>query len=351
MRFGRLARVLGRNKISWNPRTLTRVLFLLQSSLWSEIFAVVENLYFGKHIKNLPCPQDPVFIIGHWRTGTTLLFKLMSLDEQFTAPTLFQVAEPDSMLTSHSYYKPIMKALVNDTRPMDNVRMGMDEPQEDEYAIYRLTGDSPLERLVFPRHETYFLQEWAQKMTAFSTEEAFEAQIKNFFTKLRFHKQGTILSKNPFHSFRLLTLLRIFPGARVIQIHRHPFNVVPSTINMWDILQKENALNNDLHKHDVQEICRVMNILNEKITAGIKALPERNYAEIMFEDLEKDPVTVIRQLYSALGLDFSEQLERKIVEYMTRNLNFKKNSFTLSENEKTLISSELKDYMRKYSYS
>ena len=351
MRFGLLMKVLSRNKISWNPRTAGRILFLLQSSVWSSIFAALENFRYESKFKNLSCTPDPVFIIGHWRTGTSLLFKLMSLDDQFTAPTLFQVAEPDSLLTSHSYYKPIMKALVNGTRPMDNVIMGVDEPQEDEYAIYRLTGNSPLEQLVFPERDAYFLQRWIDNMAPTEINGTSEKKLKVFFTKIQFHKNGKILSKNPFHSFRIRQLRDQFPNARFIRIHRHPYNVVPSTINMWNILQRENTLNVNIHEHKVYEICRVMSILNERIAGDTISLSREVYTEIRFEDLEKDPLKTLKQVYSDLGLAFSEGLEAKIIEFAGLNRNFKKNCFVISEKDKVLVFSELREYMKKYSYS
>jgi hypothetical protein len=120
---------------------------------------------------------------------------------------------------------------------------------------------------------------------------------------------------------------------------------------MWNILQRENALNNDLHNHEVAEVCRVMKTLNERIIADTETLPAGVYTETRFEDLEKDPVKIIRQIYSALGLTFSDRFEVKIIEYIEFNRNFRKNIFSLSEGEKSLILSELKDYMGKHSYS
>ena len=351
MTFGRLSRLLARNNISWTPATAGRLLFLLQGSFWSSIFAAAEDLRFGRRLETMHFGENPVFIIGHWRTGTTLLFKLMSLDEQFTAPTMFQAAEPDSMLTSREYYKPVMKIFMKGTRPMDNVKVGMDEPQEDEYALFRLTGRSPLERLVFPVNGSYFLEEWAAQKTTSKDQENDMVQLKKFFTKIQYLRNGIMLSKNPFHSFRIRSLRQAFPGARFIQIHRHPFSVVPSTMNLWDILLKENTLNNTIHKHTVQEICRGMDLLREKITEGTAELPPGSYAEIRFEEMEKDAVNSIRGLYSALGLKFPENMKGKIEKYMAENRNFQKNRFMLSEEEKTVIRSQLNDYMRKYKYS
>ena len=55
---------------------------------------MIERKLFGKKIDSFSCPDGPIFIIGHWRTGTTLLHQLMNLDPNLAAPTLFQVAEP-----------------------------------------------------------------------------------------------------------------------------------------------------------------------------------------------------------------------------------------------------------------
>jgi len=351
MTFGRLIRILKRNHISWNPKPMARMAFLLQSSVWSSLFAAIEDFRYGKRLKELSFPSDPVFIIGHWRTGTTYLFKLMSLDTQFTAPTLFQVAEPDSMLVSHSYYKPIMKALVKQTRPMDNVRIGMDEPQEDEYAVYRLLTDSPLEKLVFPSPDRYFLSEWAENNLSLKDEESFREGLSAFFRKLRFSREGTILSKNPFHSLRIKILAEAFPGARFIQIHRNPLCVVPSTMNMWDILMKENALNGRLHKHEAREVCNVMNIMDEKISSAVAVLPEGRYTETRFEELEADPVGTLRQIYHAIGLKFPESLEAKVKDHIASNVNFRKNSFILTEKDRETILSCMGEYMRRHSYS
>lgn len=351
MTFGRLVSVVSGNKLNWSVRTFSRLLFLFQSSIWSSLFAAAENIRFGRRIAKAARPQDPVFIIGHWRTGTTLLFKLMSLDEQFTAPTLFQVAEPDSLLTSHGYYKPIMKALVKKTRPMDNVRIGMDEPQEDEYAIYRLTGSSPLEGLVFPSGNGYFVETWQNGLRKDGEARQLIKHLSRFYTKVLYNKPGILLSKNPFHSFRMKLLAEAFPGARFIQIHRHPFCVVPSTVNMWNILQDENSLNHRGRRYNTAEVSALLKKMIQQIDEDKVILPEGFYAETKYEYLEQDPLGTLRKLYASLGLTLTERFEQAVLEYLESNRDFRKNSFSLADDERKLISAELKDHMEKYSYS
>lgn len=158
--FSRLVSLVKKNSISIHPKYLFRFIFIAQSAIWSTLFSWIENKRYRKKISSTPVPKDPIFIIGHWRTGSTLLHQLLNLDQNLAAPTLFQVAEPDCFLSTYRYYMPVFSALLPDYRPMDNVKLGMDEPQEDEYAIYRMTTFSPIERLVFPENSHYFILDY-----------------------------------------------------------------------------------------------------------------------------------------------------------------------------------------------
>ena len=60
----------------------------------------LQQLLFGRHVENTQLVGDPIFIIGHWRTGTTLLHELMSLDPQLRFPTTFECLLPTHFLLS-----------------------------------------------------------------------------------------------------------------------------------------------------------------------------------------------------------------------------------------------------------
>lgn len=350
MKADRLFSLLSRNHTDLSPQTLGRLLFLIQSSVWSSLFAAIERLRFGKSLEHLPVPENPIFIIGHWRTGTTLLFKLMSLDKRFISPTLFQVAEPDSILVSQAYYRTVMNLMVGKTRPMDNVKTGPDEPQEDEYAVFRLTVNSALERLIFPEPGKYFLNSWISGNQTGVEKEDFRREISHFFSRVMKGKQGILLSKNPFHSFRITMLREIFPGARFIRMHRHPFDVVPSTRNMWDILQKQNTLNGKHHHTTTEEVCGIMKILDDTVNLQCSDLSPERYVELKFEDLERDPLRSLQNVYDRMNLEFSSSLMNSVRGYFDENKDFRKNSFSMPSGERESVSRMLKDYMEKHSY-
>ena len=120
---------------------------------------------------------------------------------------------------------------------------------------------------------------------------------------------------------------------------------------MWNILQRENALNKNVHEHHVGEICRFISLTNSKIKADVAELTPGSFIQLRFEDLEKYPAQILKQVYSDLGLDFKEINDKKVNAYMAESNSFQKNSFHLEDNEKDLIMSELRDYMKEYSYS
>lgn len=326
-------------------------MFLIQSALWSTFFSWIERKRYSKKIESTPLPDNPIFIIGHWRTGTTLLHQLLNLDTNLAAPTLFQVAEPNCFISSYRYYVPVFSALVAENRPMDNVKIGMNEPQEDEYAIYRITDFSPLERIVFPEDTGYFILNCPSFLPENDADrKEWEQQFIAYFRKLHFFYGKTIVSKNPFNSMRIKELVTLFPGARFIHIVRHPFEVVPSTINMWKIVLEQNRLNRKGSEPGFEEVVQGVDKVLTKIKQDSSLIPEENYFEMKFEDLEADPVAELKKLYERFHLAFDDELGKTIESYIEPLKNYRKNEFHLDEEEKEQIRRQLFKHMDIFNY-
>ena len=352
IRFSPFIRLLRENQVSFRPRYLGRMAFLLQSGLWSSFFSKIEKARFGDALNHTPDPVNPVFIIGHWRSGSTFLHQIMACDPQFTAPTLFQTAQPDHFISSYPYYRPIFLAMVGKYRPMDNVRLGMNEPQEDEYALYRLTGFSPLTRLIFPQEKRYFLHGVGSYLPPDpQCAEEWEHQITHFFKKISFHTGKRIVSKNPFHSLRIETLSRLFPEARFIHIVRNPMRSIPSTINLWDIVQRQNCLNRNKCRPTTGEVCDVLNHLLDQIDIQSEKLPENRFREIRFEDLEQDPLNAMQSMYQDLDIPYTASFEINLKKFLSEVNSFRKNTFTLTNIEKQEINEKMGKMMSRYHYS
>lgn len=348
IKLDQLFRLLRRNRVSFNPRTMFRLAFLVQSACWSSVFSWIERARYAKALQHAAVPDDPIFIIGHWRTGSTYLHQLMNLDPDLCAPTLFQVAVPDSFLVSHPYYRPIFRTMVSEHRPMDQVKIGMDEPQEDEYAVYRITNFSPLENLVFPKSSSYFLNHGSPFLPPAGQLGPWKDAVREFYKKLHFGTGKRIISKNPFNSFRVKDLYELFPKAKFIHIVRHPGRVVPSTIHMWNILQKQNSMNAMGCSPEFSEVVGVLKNMLVTIERDRTDLPPGTMVQVRFEDLEASPVEVLKSVYKELGLSFSDELESKIRKFCLENASYKKNVFSLTGDENSIIARELGSHIRSW---
>ena len=95
----------------------------------------MERLIYSRRWNRAPLTDAPVFILGHWRSGTTLLHNLLASDPQFAAPNLYQVSFPTHFLLSEWWLAPCTSWLLPETRPMDDIPHGWSVPSEDEIAL------------------------------------------------------------------------------------------------------------------------------------------------------------------------------------------------------------------------
>ena len=115
----------------------------------SSLFQWYEKIYFNIRCKRYKLKADPIFIIGHWRTGTTFLHNLLSKDLQMGYVTTYQTVFPNN-LKSKFLFKTIMRSLTPEKRPGDNVRLNVAFPQEEEFALCNLTEASYYHFFYFP---------------------------------------------------------------------------------------------------------------------------------------------------------------------------------------------------------
>jgi omega-hydroxy-beta-dihydromenaquinone-9 sulfotransferase len=345
IRFSRLIQLLKRNKVGLKPVQLAKILFLLFNSLWSSFLARVEKIKYGDQIAKAELPSEILIIIGHWRTGSTYLHNLLSKDENFATPSLYHTVLPDSFLLSEKYIKPVMSNFVEKHRPMDKVELGVDLPQEDEYALVKMSAHTPLERMIFPNGSAYFLQPDNLENTG-----KWQDALSVFCRKLNVKFNKNILLKNPFHSFRIKELAKMFPQAKFICIHRHPYAVVPSTMKLWSHVGKDNNLSGTYIPPEISEVTDIFSKMYQKIAVDLAMLPSDKYYHIKYEDLETNPVGSIKKMYEKLGYPFGELLEKSLQKYIHSLGDYPKNEFNLSEAQKQIISTSLKDYMLDYCY-
>jgi hypothetical protein len=350
IKFTTLFQMVLRKGIGLHPKYIIRFLPLIPSSLISQILSWVEKIKFGKKIDQTIIEKPPIFIIGHWRSGTTLLQQLIALDDQFTAPTLVQTIIPDHFIFSTKYYVPILKKMLPGKRPMDEIVLDPLAPMEDEFGLVRMGSRSPFEKLLFPSAKAEFLADMGEFIPDGKELVKWKKNLYIFLKKITLLTHKQIVLKNPFHTPRISLLSEMFPGARFIHIVRHPYNIIPSSINMWDIVANENALKGGWAKPDIEETATVLDNFWRSVEENKGKLGKNEFGVVKYEDMEQNPVQELKRIYAELNLDFKSEFETRIIEFMEMKKGYKKNVFNLLSKEKSRIYKKLNQYFQAFNY-
>jgi len=336
---GRVLRLLRRNRI--RPAALPRLLPILWVGAWSSYWARREEAVHGARLREAPPPPDPIIVVGHWRTGSTFLHQLLALDPRLTAPTTLQCVLPSGFLVAGRYVEPVMRRTLSSTRPMDQVRLAPDEPSEDEFALLRLIDHSPFERLIFPRSARYFLLDEEPRFVRESEVAAWGDALTGFVKKVGVTAGRRVVLKNPFHSVRISLLETLFPKARYIHIRRDPLAVIPSTQRMWALIGESLTLGSWWGPPRIEEVVEVYRRMLARLEPEFAALPAGRRAEVRFEELESDPVRVLRALYASLDLAFDPEHETRVRAFLGTVRGYRKNRYATNPEQESLIRERL----------
>jgi hypothetical protein len=130
--IGNYFRVLKQGKVQ--PKYYFKIFLTTLIVLISTPFHWWESLAFRRRFKKFKFKNPPVFILGHWRSGTTMLHNMMCVDPNAAYLTTYQSVFPNNM-ASKLIFKTFMRINIPEKRPSDNVRLHVDFPQEDEFAF------------------------------------------------------------------------------------------------------------------------------------------------------------------------------------------------------------------------
>ncbi|PWC55936.1 sulfotransferase [Azospirillum sp. TSH7] len=303
------------------------------SALLRAPFSLAERAWVAWRLRRLGPMPAPVFILGHWRSGTTHLYNLLSRDPQFGFISPVAVGLPWDMMGLGSVLRPVLERALPDRRYIDNVAVRPDSPQEDEIALANMSPLSFYHGLYFPRHFGRNLQRglYHEGCTAAETE-GWRRRFVHLLEKVSLAQGGRrLLIKNPVYSARVAMLREIWPDAHFIHIHRDPRAVFVSTVHFYRTLLDKLALQPYGHI-DVEQVVldhypRIMQALLDD-TAD---LPPDRFVEVAFERFEREPLAEAERIYRRLNLPGYSAAEPRFKAYLGEVRGYAKNEHRLSE--------------------
>lgn len=349
--LGRWWKLLRENDFAIDFAYAHRAVFLTTLSAFNSMCAAVERLRFGRALREVRVRRDPVFILGHWRSGTTHIHNLLACDDRLASPTTFQVVNPSSFLTTQQVLPRMLKPLLPDRRPMDNMAMSFDAPQEDELALSLLSGLSLYMSMSFPRRAAHY----DRYMTFADVPEHEVAQWKeafmHFVRKLSLGDDRRFVFKSPAHTGRIRLLLELFPDARFVHIHRDPYAVFQSSRHYFGTA----AWHANLQALDPvvfdTEIIKRYDALYEAYLAQRGLIPAHRLHELSYDALDADPLGEMRRLYAALELEPFAAVEPEVQEYLSSIADYRKNQYhALDDDERRCVASAWERYFRAFGY-
>jgi hypothetical protein len=350
-RFSNLVRMVARH--GCGPRYLPRLLGVGLMSLLRQPVIVYEALRHGKAIRSAPLAKDPIFVIGHWRSGTTHLQNILSKDPRFASVTLKEAAMPLDFLTLGSLLAGPMADSLPKKRLMDNVAVAVDCPWEEELALACTSALSFYHVSFFPRaigrifRESILFDGGNPKLIA-----RWEKDYTAFLRKVQLtHPGQQFLLKNPANSARINLILKLFPEARFIHIHRNPFKVYTSTIHLYLKAQEEWGFHKPDRGKIAEHVLETYPLLMQAYLDQRAGIPEGRLAEVAFTDLQDNPMETLKTVYGDLHLAGFTAAAPHFRAYLDTVSGYTKNRLVIQADEAERIRIRWEKFFREFGYS
>jgi hypothetical protein len=297
-----------------------------------------EKRFCKVHCNDVEIPP-PIFIIGHWRSGTTFLHYLMGNDPNLAYVSTMETLASNFFITNETFLQNYMKNRLPTKRPMDNLEMNADLPYEDEYALANLNPYSFYHGWYFPKNIlSYFKKYVLFDGVDESIVEKWGADYVHFLKKIAYKKPGKrILLKSLVNTAKIKELLKLFPTAQFIHIHRNPYDVYKSTWKLYySILPLFSFQNVEFEMLD-NAILQIYKEMYEKYLAEKSSIPKENFVELKYEDFVKDPLSNLSKLYERLRINGFKDAKSHFQRYIDFHKDYKKDKYEMSQADKAKV--------------
>jgi omega-hydroxy-beta-dihydromenaquinone-9 sulfotransferase len=352
MRFGTWARLLASGRFDVTFNCLPNILGISLVASFNSALSLLSEAIYGRRVERTAL-APPVFIIGHWRTGTTLLHELLACDPRLMAPTTYQCMFPNTFLLTQALVGRWTRGMLPAKRPFDDMEFGPDRPQEEEFALLNSGAGSPYVTLAFPRHGPAGMRYLDLGELSAAERRAWEAAYLRLLKRYQLGHDRRLVLKSPFHAARIPTLLKLFPDARFVFTVRDPFDIFASHVRTVKVLATNQGLHNPLPADDGWLRDYVLDVFERLFDAyehDRALIPAGRLVELRFEDLVADPQARLGDLYRRLDLGAFEPAAPAVAAYLDARKDHQRNVNRLGASDRDLVASRWGGYLDRFGY-
>ncbi|MGR3319979.1 MAG: sulfotransferase family protein [Candidatus Anammoxibacter sp.] len=256
---------------------------------------------------------QPVFIMGSHRSGTSILYKILSTTEHFNIVTTYHIIKYNEIIHNH----------INQTSDAckEQVNALFEQKQVKNRGIDQIKGshDMPEEYGFILRNAGYSMKLKPSNLAIF-LELCRKIQLTSDTKRI-------LLLKNPWDFLNFLYLKKIFPNSKFIFIHRHPVQIINSQLKaIRSLLNTKNEhLTILMESYDqffsqpvrlqitrflfssyfnigLKIVTRNLTSATNFFTKNITLLPQDDYVCIKYESLCEEPELTVKKILNWLKL-------------------------------------------------
>ncbi|MGC1376631.1 MAG: sulfotransferase [Anaerolineales bacterium] len=313
---------------------LLRVLILY--TLWREstlLFMQLDNLFFPAWRRMTV--DRPVFIIGHPRSGTTMLHRCLTSTEDFVVFKFWHLLFPS--LTSRKLLGPLMDRLIRQGKDVIVPKkvghlFALGEVDEEDFLFlfHALTQFyPPLGGLAFSDEDfddIVFCDDLPAKLRRESMA-WFDGCIRR---QILFTGRQRVVTKMNYSAMRVRTLLEAYPDARIVYLVRSPLDTIPSHLSLhqnvcyhqWGKDRLPPAVLDRYIRRRYEHNVSLYRYVEDLLAAG--HLPESRVITVRYEDMMRDLEGEVGRVAAFCDLDLSDALRRSIAEQARAQRGYKR---------------------------
>ncbi len=280
----------------------------------------LDQLFYPQHAdQNI---EKPIFIVGNFRSGTTLLHRLLAKDPRFTGMKTWEIYLAPSivqrkiirwtMKLNRMVGNPVQKIINWFEKALREYSYmhptGLNEIEEDGHIFlhiwssYNLFAFFPFPELI--RNYIYYDEEVPEEQKQLDMTYYQEVLKRHVYA----NNGKRYIAKNPTYSAKVKSLHQNFPDAKFINLVRSPLRVIPSAISMFSNHWKTYGEPDEDYPQPASEVMQEQSkhwyIYPHQY---LKTLPADQYAMVRYRDLVKDLKTTVENIYHRFGLQMTDE--------------------------------------------
>ncbi|MGB8330239.1 MAG: sulfotransferase [Polyangiales bacterium] len=257
----------------------------------------------------------PLFVLGLFRSGTTVLHRLLGKDPDNRTLPHWESFDP---VHTPEGPEPRQRKLARTLMLADMISPSikaihpMDAHQTDECrGMFTNVFRTPQFNVQY-RVGGYLDWLLAEDATIAYRHHRRQLQLVHYH---RPHGKRFVL-KDPTHTFFVEAIMEVFPNARFMFIHRDPAETLSSICSLHAYARS--VFSNDVEARALgAELSdSYMMRMLEPAVAAVDRLPPGRVAHVRSPDLSRDPVGTIAEAYRGLGLELGDEARVAMHEYM-----------------------------------